>query len=380
MMRSCEKIEEMKKIFKGILLIGWLLLSFACEEESQQPIFIPTDLTIEVEVSNNGSGIVSVEAQAIGALNYHFFFGEEESEAPIQSAQGRAQYTYSKSGVYTIEVRAFGNSLEYTSVTEEIDILVDEENPGIPGTGYETPDNYEGMTLVWRDEFNGSALNTSDWTFEIGTGNNGWGNNELQYYRSDNTEVRDGHLIITARQETFGGRNYTSSRIITQGKQDFRYGRVDIRAVLPEGQGLWPALWMLGSSFSSVGWPSCGEIDIMELVGGETGDDQVYGTAHWEAGGSPAKFTGSYTLNSGKFSDEFHVFTIMWDDSSIRWYVDDVQYHVIDTSPAELDAFRDNFFFIFNVAVGGNWPGSPDATTRFPQRMIVDYVRIFQPE
>jgi hypothetical protein len=370
----------MIKKFKVILLIGWFLMAFSCQEENQQPIVIPMDLTVEVDVSNNGSGVVTASATAIGALSYQFFFGEVENESPVKSFDGIATYTYTKSGIYTLEVRAFGNSLEYSNQTEEIDILVDEENPGIPGTGYTTPEDYEGMTLVWKDEFAGSSLNSSDWTFETGTGNNGWGNNELQYYRQENTEVRDGFLIINAKKESFGGREYTSSRIITKDKQDFRYGRIDIRAVLPEGQGLWPALWMLGANFSTVGWPACGEIDIMELVGGTPGDSEVHGTTHWDSGGSNAKYGGKYSLNSGKFSDEFHVFTITWDESSIRWFVDDVQYHVIDTTPAELDAFRNDFFFIFNVAVGGNWPGSPDESTRFPQRMIVDYVRVFQPD
>jgi beta-glucanase (GH16 family) len=162
------------------------------------------------------------------------------------------------------------------------------------------------------------------------------------------------------------------------GKKEFKYGRVDIRAALPKGQGIWPALWMLGSNFSDVGWPMCGEIDIMELVGGDGKDNIVHGTTHWDNNGSYANYGGSYRLPTGIFNDEFHVFTIIWDESKIAWLVDDKQYHSIDISPAALSEFRQEFFFIFNVAVGGNWPGSPDGTTEFPQRMIVDYVRVFQ--
>lgn len=248
----------------------------------------------------------------------------------------------------------------------------------IPTAGFTSPTTYPGMTLVWQDEFEGNALKTEFWSHETGTGQDGWGNNELQFYRPENTSFQDGHLIITAKKEAFGGREYTSSRIITKDKKQFRYGRVDIRAALPKGQGIWPALWMLGSNFSSVGWPACGEIDIMEMVGGQGRENTVHGTVHWEHDGSRAEFGGNYKLSSGTFSDKFYVFSIVWDDQSIRWLVDDKQYHVIDTRPAQLDEFRRNFFFIFNVAVGGNWPGSPDASSTYPQHMIVDYVRVFQ--
>ncbi|WP_133557920.1 glycoside hydrolase family 16 protein [Algoriphagus boseongensis] len=248
----------------------------------------------------------------------------------------------------------------------------------IPTTGFNTPTSYDGMTLVWEDNFDGNALNEANWTHEVGNGQNGWGNNELQYYRPQNTTLQQGNLIITAKKESFGGKEYTSSRIITKDKKQFRYGRIDIRAVLPKGQGIWPALWMLGSNFSTVGWPACGEIDIMEMVGGQGRENTVHGTVHWEHDGSRAEFGGNYKLSSGTFSDEFHVFSIVWDAQSIRWLVDNKQYHVIDTQPAQLDEFRRNFFFIFNVAVGGNWPGSPDATSTYPQHMIVDFVRVFQ--
>lgn len=243
--------------------------------------------------------------------------------------------------------------------------------------GYESPLTYTGYTLAWQDEFDGTALDANTWTHETGTGNDGWGNFELQHYRPENTAVEGGNLVITAKEESFNGSDYTSSRIVTQSKEEFQYGRVDIRAVLPEGQGLWPALWMLGANFSSVGWPRCGEIDIMEMVGGAGKENEVHGTVHWDNAGSYASFGGSKTKSGGTFSDEYHVFSIIWDEGFIRWLVDDVQYHVIDTSPAGLSEFREKFFFIFNVAVGGNWPGAPDGTTTFPQEMVVDYVRVF---
>jgi beta-glucanase (GH16 family) len=254
---------------------------------------------------------------------------------------------------------------------------MNQAEPKIPSVGYSTPENYNGMTLVWQDEFEGDKLNFSDWKHEIG--GSGWGNNELEYYQERNTAVRDGYLVITAEKENVGGKNYTSSRIITQGKKEFQYGRVDIRALLPKGQGIWPALWMLGANVTTVGWPACGEIDIMEMIGGAGKDNTVHGTAHWDNDGSHASFGGKLSLAPPKvFADEFHVFSIVWTPTAITWYLDDVQYEVIDITPSGLNELQNKFYFIFNVAVGGNWPGNPDATTTFPQRMVVDYIRIFQ--
>jgi beta-glucanase (GH16 family) len=261
-------------------------------------------------------------------------------------------------------------------IEPEIEKEPEQEKP-MPTTGYTTPETYAGMSLVWHDEFDGTSLNLADWTFE--TGGNGWGNNELQYYQEKNTTVKDGYLTITAEKEFVVGKSYSSSRIITQGKKEFQYGRVDIRAVLPKGQGIWPALWMLGGNISTVGWPKCGEIDIMEMIGGPGKDNTVHGTVHWDHGGSHAMYGNSRTLaNNAIFADEFHVFSIVWTPTTITWYLDDVQFNVIDTTPAELSEFQAKYFFIFNVAVGGNWPGEPNAATKFPQRMYVDYIRVFQ--
>lgn len=253
-------------------------------------------------------------------------------------------------------------------------------------SGYTTPESYAGYSLIWSDEFSGTALNTDDWTHEVGTGNNGWGNNELQFYKPVNTSVQEGLLVIEAKEEAYSNRNYTSSRIKTQGKFSFKYGRVDIRAAMPQGKGLWPALWMLGENISTVSWPQSGEIDIMEMVGGSGGEGTVYGTAHWNNGGvsasySPASYGEGYALTSGEtLATAFHVFSLVWTETSLTWYIDDTQYHsmTIDNS-ASLAAFREEFFLLFNVAVGGDWPGSPNSNTSFPQRMLVDYVRVFQP-
>jgi beta-glucanase (GH16 family) len=165
----------------------------------------------------------------------------------------------------------------------------------------------------------------------------------------------------------------------TQGKKTFKFGRIDIRAKLPVSKGLWPALWMLGANITSVGWPLCGETDIMELVG--TAPSTVVGTLHWGiAGGSHMSKGANYVLSSGDFSKEFHVFSIIWQQNSIQWLIDDQSYLTVNSDYVGSDVYPFNAdqFFIFNVAVGGNWPGPPDYTTVFPQRMFVDYVRVFQ--
>ncbi|MEM8523838.1 MAG: family 16 glycosylhydrolase [Bacteroidota bacterium] len=258
----------------------------------------------------------------------------------------------------------------------------DDQELALPVEGYSTPTAYEGFELVWADEFEGEAVNEEDWTFEIGNGNNGWGNNELEYYtdRPENVRIENGQLIIEAREESFGGFPYTSTRMKTQDKRIFQFGRIDIRAKLPKGQGIWPALWMLGNDISSVSWPACGEIDIVELVGHEP--KTIHGTAHWGSNFSNHKFKGaSYSIGED-FSDRFHVFSIQWKQGVIYWYINDILYYSFSTQQAQGQPypFNDQFFFLFNVAVGGNWPGRPDATTFFPQQMIVDYVRVFQEE
>lgn len=244
----------------------------------------------------------------------------------------------------------------------------------VDNTGYTTPESYLNYTLVWSDEFDGKSIDETNWTFE--TGGNGWGNHELEFYtnRTQNAFVSKGNLIIEARPENYSGSNYTSARMITKGKKSFTYGRIDIRAKLPKGQGIWPALWMLGSNIGSVGWPTCGEIDLMELVGRDP--NIVYGTLHW--GPTHTSSGTNYTLSSGVFNDQFHVFSMVWDANQIQLFVDDKPaYFTKDISGGNLP-FNNDFFFIFNVAVGGDWPGSPDGTTQFPQRMVVDYIRVFQ--
>ena len=244
-----------------------------------------------------------------------------------------------------------------------------------------SPTSYPGYQLAWSDEFSGASLDTSIWNFDIGGG--GWGNNELQYYQQDNVAIDRGHLVITARREAKGGRSYTSSRVKTEGTMEFGFGRVDIRAALPRGQGIWPALWALGADFQQVGWPYCGELDIMEMIGGGGRENTVHGTLHWNVGGigapyAPAYQGGQFQQAGDDFGAGFNVFSMIREHDRVQWLVNDELYHEQYLPDSQdFKPFDNPFFLIFNVAVGGNWPGSPDGSTQFPQRLVVDYVRVF---
>ena len=239
--------------------------------------------------------------------------------------------------------------------------------------------------LIWHDEFEGSSLNPNLWSYQTGDGCPdlcGWGNNELQWYQPENVTVNNGILTITAKEEQAGGKNYTSGRIRTINRGDWTYGRFEIRAKMPQGKGMWPALWMLPTDPSIYGvWAASGEIDIVEVVGDKP--NEAIGTLHYGGSWPDNQQTGStFTLPQGSFSDDFHVFAVEWLESEIRWFIDDQQYATITnwsstggTFPAPFDV---DFHILMNVAVGGNLPGSPDATTTFPQTMQVDYVRVYE--
>ncbi|MEZ4404171.1 MAG: glycoside hydrolase family 16 protein [Kofleriaceae bacterium] len=241
-----------------------------------------------------------------------------------------------------------------------------------------------GLEPAWADEFDGAAGAAPDpatWGFDIGTGTNGWGNGELQYYQRANAVLDGaGHLVITAREEAIGGSAYTSARLLTKGLRAFTYGRVEARLKLPRGQGIWPAFWLLGADIDTVGWPACGEIDAMELRGQEP--DRVLGSLHGPGYSGAGAVSKTYRRPDGlDFDDDFHVFAIEWDQRYIAWEVDGVTYQVV--TPAQLPAgtswvFDHDFFVILNLAVGGNFLGPPDATTVFPQELVVDYVRVSQ--
>ncbi len=243
-----------------------------------------------------------------------------------------------------------------------------------------------GWTLAWSDDFagaNGSAPDAGKWLLE--TGGNGWGNNELEYYtpRTQNASQQDGNLVITVLKETFTGtdgvtRNYTSARLKTATHFTQAHGRFEARIKVPRGQGIWPAFWVLGENIDTVGWPGCGEIDIMENIGSEPG--RVHGSLHGPGYSGQTPLTAIYSLPGGAFTDDFHIFAVEWEPTTIRFYVDGNL--SLTERPDNLPAgtrwvFDHPFFILLNVAVGGNFPGDPDASSTYPQTMLVDYVRAY---
>jgi len=240
--------------------------------------------------------------------------------------------------------------------------------------------------LVWSDEFDAESIDNTKWDYDIGTGSNGWGNNELQYYtdRSENIYISNGSLVIQANRETtpYQGSDYTSGRIVTREKGDWKYGRFEIRARLPRGQGIWPAIWMLPTDWIYGGWAASGEIDILELLGHDV--YTVFGTIHYGANSPNNVHSGkAYKLRqSPDFFETYHTFSFEWDSKSMKWFVDDSLYQTQTnwyTQGYPFPApFNQEFHLLMNIAVGGNWPGYPDKSTQFPQRMYIDYVRVYQ--
>jgi beta-glucanase (GH16 family) len=251
---------------------------------------------------------------------------------------------------------------------------------GAAGSSSSLPD----WKLVWSDEFNGprgTPVDPSKWN-ALDKGD-GFGNNELEYYtkRTENAALDgDGSLVISALKEKYSGRDYTSARLESLGTFEQAYGRFEARLQVPRGQGLWPAFWLLGSNIGTVSWPDCGEIDIMENIGKEP--TVVHGTLHGPGYSGASPIGASYSLPSNAdFADGFHTFAVEWEQNAIRFYVDGVLYKT--RTPADLPSgtrwvYDHPFFVLLNVAVGGQWPGSPDATTTFPQRMLIDYVRVYE--
>lgn len=399
----------MKKFLHFLLLLCAVVFTMgsnvSCEKEAPQP-----------EPALPALSVADAQAERLPVNTSAFFFVtlSEKSTQNVSVAYrlkaGTAQVNtdfLDKTGSITIpagqlsvslEVVVIGSDLRQSNSDFSIELfqptgckltdsvavctLINENGTRLPtnNAGYSTPQSYPNYTLVWADEFDGNALQTSSWNYEIGNGSNGWGNNEHQYYTSNpkNVFVSEGNLIIEARRERIETFPYTSARLTTKGKREFQFGRIDIRAKLPKGKGVWPALWMLGANISQVGWPRCGEIDIMELIGHEP--NKVHGTLHWNGTNGHAFRGGSTTLASGDFSDRFHVFSILWKKDTISWYVDDALFYSMSRPDfgEAVYPFNAPQFFLFNVAVGGNWPGYPDESTILPQRMFVDYIRIFQ--
>ncbi len=394
------------KVFKYLLAF---LFSYSCSKGGDTQVTPPTNtlpvLTVtdisqvrDNKLTTNFRFFISLDKVSASTITvaYATAAGTAVADKDFTSVSGTLTIPANQSLAY-IDVPVKGDSLRQPDQTFFLQ-LSNPTNSTIGGTGkatativsngtyyptdsagYTSPLSYPGYTLVWSDEFNGSSVNTNDWNFEIG--GNGWGNHELEYYTnsSNNAYISNGNLIIEARKETIGSNNYTSARMTTSGKHSFKYGRIDMRAKLPVAPGLWPALWMLGSNISSVGWPACGETDIMELIG--SAPNKVVGSIHWaQANGSSGTVNNSYSLTNADFSQQFHVFSLIWKENYIQILVDGIAYMTATNASISSGVwpFNSPSFLIFNVAVGGDWPGSPTSATIFPQRMFVDYVRVFQ--
>ncbi|ADL26448.1 glycosyl hydrolase, family 16 [Fibrobacter succinogenes subsp. succinogenes S85] len=304
---------------------------------------------------------------------------ESSSCAAVQSSSSSEIAAASSSSIdNVIESSAASSSsmtIEFSSSSETVSSSSSETT----SSSSEEP----AAEYFWNDEFDGESIDLNKWTFDIGTGASGWGNNEWEYYtdRKENAYVKDGVLHIRAQKEDYEGQKYTSARMLTKGKFAFKYGTVEARIALPTGKGIWPAFWMLGENFDTVGWPACGEIDIIEAVNSE---NKIYGTNHWANGTEYATYgnnTGDY--RNQKFDldiTQFHTYKFTWDEKYIRMFVDDFMYHeiLIEGNEGDTEEFHKPFFFLLNVAVAGNWPGFEVDDSQFPNEMLVDYIRVIK--
>ena len=346
----------MKDLYKIGLLFITLVLLLACKKSEDSDKIAPTNLNVIADVSDDGSGAVSFTATADNAVSFDYEFGNGD----IQTAtSGNVVYKYTQIGTITYNVTVTAKSSYNLKVKKTIQITVTV--------------NEATLTLYWSDEFNIDGVpDPTKWGYDLGGG--GWGNAELQYYtsRSENAIVQQGVLKIKAIKENYvSGYDYTSARLLSKGKFDFKYGKVEVRAKLPAGVGTWPAVWMLGSDISTVGWPSCGEIDIMEHKGSDL--NRIYGTLHYPGrSGGNADGSSKYISNA---TTEFHTYSVDWSASYIKIYVDDQLYHTVINSASI--PFNHNFFLIMNLAMGGTFGGSVDPS--FTNATLeVDYIRVYK--
>lgn len=369
----------LKRFGRFQLLLVFLAIFISCTggdvEDPYTPpddpeVIIPSNLSLTITIvgadatnpNGDGSGLVQCRATATDAVKFGFRFGDG---AEVESTSGNIEYTYTQNGTnnYSIYLVAYSSTGHSATISKSITVLV-------------TTD----WSLIWSDEFDlDGTPATSKWNYDIGTGSGGWGNNELQYYtnRSDNVVQQNGNLIITAKKETYGSSDYTSARLKTQGKFSFTYGKVEVRAKLPSGTGVWPAIWMLGDDITSIGWPACGEIDIMEYVGYQP--NVVHSAIHTTS--SSGNTVNHHSMDLSSAEEEFHVYSIQWTSTQIRFYVDETLHYTYQPSGYN-DAtwpFTKNQFLILNLAVGGNWGGSQGVDDSiFPQQFLIDYVRVYQ--
>ena len=320
----------------------------------------PSNLVINATVSTDGSGNVTFIATATNAVSYDYEFGNGAVQT-VPSGTTDYKYTIAGNNTYTVTVTAKSSS--GLTIKKSIQVTITVNTP-VP-------------SLVWAEEFNiDGAPDPTKWGYDLGDGCPnvcGWGNNELEWYtnKAENVIVEGGVLKITAIKENFSGKLYTSAKLLSRDKFAFTFGKVEVKAKIPSGVGTWPAIWMLGSNISTVGWPACGEIDIMEHVGKSL--NTIYGTLHYP-GRSGGNADGS-TKVIANATTEFHIYTLDWTSSYIRIYVDDMLLHTVANSGSI--PFNHDFFLILNVAMGGGFAGSVDPAFT-SATMEVDYVRVYK--
>lgn len=350
------------QVLKNICtLVAVFIIAASCSKGSsgngntQTP---PSDLVVSATPSVDGSGNVSFTATATNASTYIYEFGN----GVIQTVPGGlVTYKYTTVGNITYPVLVTAKSSSGLTISKSLQVTVNVTGSGAP-------------SLVFSDEFNvNGAPDPTKWGYDIGTGSGGWGNNELQYYtnRPENAIVQGGVLKINALKENYMGSAYTSARLLSKGKYSYKYGRIEVRAKFPTGVGTWPAAWMLGDNINTVSWPACGEIDIVEHLGRDL--NKIYGTLHY-----PGRSGGNANGNTIMIPDAttaFHTYVVEWSESTIKIYVDAQLYHTVNNS-ANLP-FNQNFFILFNMAIGGNFGGTVDpAFTNATYE--IDYVRVYQ--
>ncbi len=337
------------------ILLMVIALSFtACSKDGGggSSGMAPSNLVVTAVVNPDNSGNVSFTATATNAVTYDFNYGNGSFQTV---PSGIITYKYAASGAYTVTVTATSSGGQSVSKTVQVTVNI-------------------VRALVWSDEFDvAGAPDASKWGYDIGTGSNGWGNNELQYYtsRADNVKVEGGVLKIIAKKENYLGSLFTSARLLTKDKYSFKYGRLEVKAKLTMGGGTWPAIWMLGSNFLTAGWPQCGEIDVMEYKGNEP--NKIYATLHYPGNSGGGGVSNNLTITNA--ATDFHVYSTEWTSSSIKFFVDDQLFHTFSNSAAL--PFNQNFFMILNLAMGGNFGGAVDPAVT-GATMEVDYVRVYQ--
>ena len=340
----------MKSLLLCLVPVLMIVASCSKGKNSTNNNIPPTNLTLTAVVSTDNSGNVSFTAAATNAVSYDYDYG---NGVFATVASGVVTYKYPTSGTYTVKVVAKSASGQTLSQTTQVVVNV-------------------ALSLIWSEEFDvAGAPNPAKWGYDLGAG--GWGNNEVQNYtnRADNAVVSNGTLKITAKAETYNGSAYTSARLLSKDKFSFKYGKVEVRAKLPTGVGTWPAIWMLGNNISTVGWPACGEIDIMEHLGRDL--NKIFATLH-HPGHSGANGDGS-TVVIPTATTEFHKYSLEWTAAIIKISVDDVPFYSFTNNPGL--PFNQNFFIILNIAMGGNFGGPVDPAFT-SATMEIDYVRVYQ--